>query len=395
MPDGYDRIRRDFDSNARGRIFENGTDRYFRDRENHYVQQPKEYRTPYGDRRFDKARVDKSGRVHAVEDKSGRIEGRKDEKQLEKDRWLLERGVIESLRIRSVEGEQVSKTARELIEGLVRDFPGRVTNHVISRNQAQRIFELGREREKDARQLPLIDEHSLRRRQRAAERLQQVRDAAQRLRELERRQQERDQRRERAAQRLPKVREAAERLREREQQERDRDERQQQARRRLLRMRELTERIRLPEPKTVEERRRDERECPGGDLAGSVAELREVREYLERVHQARDAADAAVRERQIQAARTAERERQEREAAEREVREREAAERDRKEREITDALLRARLPPDVTDLMLKGRPTPGLHSPHREPPSPGSTRGGRAELARSRERGREGRGRER
>ncbi|WP_218018977.1 hypothetical protein, partial [Nocardia vermiculata] len=132
----------------------------------------------------------------------------------------------------------------------------------------------------------------------------------------------------------------------------------------------------------------------GGGLARDVAELREVREYVEKVRTAREAAGTVERERQ-EAATTAERERQEREAGERELRERRAAERDHKEREVADALLRARLPPDVTDLMLKGRPTPGLQSPHREPPSPGSTRGGRAGLARSRERGREGRGRER
>ncbi|NKY86812.1 hypothetical protein [Nocardia veterana] len=373
MPDGYDEIRREYDSNARGRIFENGTDRNYRDRENGYVQQPKEYRTPHGDRRFDKARVDKSGRVHAIEDKSGRVGGRKDEQQFKKDRWLLERGVIDTYRVRTVEGEPMSKEARELLEGLCRDFPGRVTHQVISRSQAERIFALGREREKDARQQELMSKQDVLRRQRAAERLKKVREAAERLRERERKQRERDDRRRRAEERLPKFREAAERLRLREEQRR-RDER-------LRAERDAREQVAREFGGIMQNIKRQDREAKEAREARearALAELSELSAYTEQVQQAREAADQA----RLQEATKAE---------ERARLEREAIERERKQRELADEFLRTRLPPDVTDLLFKSRPTPGLERLHREHPSPGSTRGGRSERERMRERERGGR----
>ncbi|MBB5912591.1 hypothetical protein BJY24_001458 [Nocardia transvalensis] len=301
MPgDSYDDIRHGHDSNTRGRIFENGTEKYFRDRENGYVKQPRSYSTPFGSRKFDKAKNEGRDRTDSLEDKSGRVEGKKDENQLRKDYYLLQKGIIHSHRLRTVEGEKISKKTQELIDKLSRDFPDRFTHQIISRDQAAQIYAMGQEREKDSRQLELVNAQALRRRQRAAER-------------------------------LPKVREAAERLREQERQQGERD-----------------------------ERRRVERE----------AAERVVREF-------RDAWDARGRE--------------EREAGERAAREAaDNAERARRQREVADARLRSRLPPDVTDLLFKGRPAPGQESPFREPPSAGSTRGGREERGRERgvERGR-------
>lgn len=59
MPsDGYDRDRESSDNNARGWIWENGTDRYFRDRENSYVKplREQELQTSDENRRYDKQR---------------------------------------------------------------------------------------------------------------------------------------------------------------------------------------------------------------------------------------------------------------------------------------------------------------------------------------------------
>ncbi|MGO4617934.1 hypothetical protein AB4305_30580 [Nocardia sp. 2YAB30] len=143
--DGYDKDREEFNNNARGRIWENGTDRLYRDRENGYTKPPqsREHWTPEGFRRYDKEKVNEKGQILAVEDKSGSMTGENDRRELEKDRFLLERGIIEHLLVRSVEGESVSKECRELLTGLKRDFPDKFTHLEISRSDAREVWAKG------------------------------------------------------------------------------------------------------------------------------------------------------------------------------------------------------------------------------------------------------------
>lgn len=376
MPrDGYDDDRHGFDSNTRGRVFENGTDRYFPQNERNGYERGREIMTSLGPRRIDKSKPGKDGRLLSVEDKSGRVDSKHDARELAKDRELMERNIIGHHTIRTVQGEKMSKEVRELIDGMKRDFPDRFTHQVITREQAREIWALGLQREKDARQLALMSEQALHRRQRAAERLQRMRDAAER-RERERKQREREDRQHRAAERLPKVREVAARLLAAEQ-KRMREERERIAR-------EAAERVAREFGGIMQNIKRQDREAKEAREARetrALAELSGLNAYAEQVRQTRASAVAADQARLQEAAKAEERARLEREAIERE----------RKQRELADEFLRTRLPPDVTDLLFKSRPTPGLERLHREHPSPGSTRGGRSERERLRERGRDGR----
>ncbi|MFD8244837.1 hypothetical protein [Nocardia sp. NPDC059691] len=143
MPDGYDRDRDKVRNHERGRIFENGTDRFFRDRENGYVQQSRLYRVEgVGKTRFDKIKDDR-GKVSSIEEKSGRIDGDKDETQLKVIRALLANREVHQHILRSVEGEFISSKAQELIRGLIRDFGDRFTHQVISRADAREIWARG------------------------------------------------------------------------------------------------------------------------------------------------------------------------------------------------------------------------------------------------------------
>lgn len=149
MSDGYSRDRDGFSNHERGRIFENGTDRFFGDRENGYTHGSRKYE--FRDERgrierieFDKIKNERDRSLAAsIEEKSGRIEGRKDEKQLRGVRVLLEKGEISRHTLRSVEGEEISKECRELIDGLKRDFPERFTHLEISRADAREIWAKG------------------------------------------------------------------------------------------------------------------------------------------------------------------------------------------------------------------------------------------------------------
>ncbi|WP_280244312.1 hypothetical protein [Nocardia abscessus] len=90
MSDGYDNDREKYKPHERGRIFENGTYLYFRDRENGYFQQSRIFKTIEGGIRFDKIKEDQ-GQTLSIEDKSGRIDGDKDLNQLRVLRALLEK----------------------------------------------------------------------------------------------------------------------------------------------------------------------------------------------------------------------------------------------------------------------------------------------------------------
>ncbi|WP_405160653.1 hypothetical protein OG203_30255 [Nocardia sp. NBC_01499] len=154
MGDGYSRDRDQVPNHERGKIFENGTDRFFRDRESGYTQGSRKYEfRDKGGRteriQFDKIRNEQDrSRTDSVEEKSGRIEGRKDEKQLRGVRELLNRGEINRHILRSVEGESISKECQELINGLKRDFPDRFTHLKISRTDARAIWAIGKDLER-------------------------------------------------------------------------------------------------------------------------------------------------------------------------------------------------------------------------------------------------------
>ncbi|MEV0295633.1 hypothetical protein [Nocardia sp. NPDC050710] len=148
MPDGYDKDRAPFDdNNTRGRIFERGANEYFGDHEKGYLRHTGLFKDQGRSIQFDKVRTDSQGRVYSIEEKSGRIDGPKDDKQLKVVRSLIEKGVIQGHVLRSVEGEYVSKAAQKLIDGLNRDFPDRFTHQIISRDDARQIWALGIQRE--------------------------------------------------------------------------------------------------------------------------------------------------------------------------------------------------------------------------------------------------------
>ncbi|WP_454194563.1 hypothetical protein [Nocardia sp. Marseille-Q1738] len=146
MPE-YDRDRHNCNNNERGRIFENGAAQYFRDRENGYVQQSRIFRVPnVGNVRFDKIRDDR-GLIFTIEEKSGRMESKKDKKQLEVVRALLDKGEIQQHVLRTVEGEYRSPEVQKLIDGLVLDFKEKFTHQIIPRHVAREIWAIGLQRE--------------------------------------------------------------------------------------------------------------------------------------------------------------------------------------------------------------------------------------------------------
>lgn len=146
MPE-YDRDRHNYNNNERGRIFENGAAQYFRDRENGYVQQSRIFKVPnVGNIKFDKIRDDR-GLIFTVEEKSGRVESKKDKKQLEVVRALLDKGEIRQHVLRTVEGEYRSPEVQKLIDSLVRDFKEKFTHQIIPRHVAREIWAIGLQRE--------------------------------------------------------------------------------------------------------------------------------------------------------------------------------------------------------------------------------------------------------
>ncbi|MFD0364137.1 hypothetical protein ACFQZZ_22055 [Nocardia sp. GCM10030253] len=144
--DGYDSDRNGFDSNERGRIFENGTDRYFHDRENGYVRDARTYEVGKDRIQFDKIK-EAGGLTSSIEDKSGRVGGKKDATQLKVVRALLEKGEINHHMLRTVEGEIISKDVQILIDGMVRDLGDKFTHQIIPRDAAREIWARGRQRE--------------------------------------------------------------------------------------------------------------------------------------------------------------------------------------------------------------------------------------------------------
>ncbi|MFD4406734.1 hypothetical protein ACFWPH_28625 [Nocardia sp. NPDC058499] len=175
MSDGYGRDRDGFEPHVRGRIFEHGTEKFFRDREKGYAQGSRKYEFRDQNGRTERIKFDKiknehdRSRAESIEEKSGRIKGDKDEKQLRGVRELLKRGEINRHMLRSVEGEFISKEAQELIRGLIRDFGDRFQHQIISRADAREIWVRGLELE-PGRQLELPGVGEKARQQRAQQR---------------------------------------------------------------------------------------------------------------------------------------------------------------------------------------------------------------------------------
>ncbi|WP_280249796.1 hypothetical protein [Nocardia abscessus] len=352
MSDGYSRDRDDFEQNERGRIFENGADKFFRDRENGYTRGSRKYEFRDQNGRIERIKFDKiknehdRSRASSIEEKSGRIEGRKDEKQLRGIRELLDNREINHHTLRSVEGEFISKNAQELIRGLIQDFGDRFTHQIISRADAREIWARGLQLEQGKQlELPGVGEKA--RQQKAQQREQ----------------------RGKAAELVKKARERADKFR------------------KMLRFREAATRGRADAPQKIERDRQAREEAERARQArGTDERARVERVAAERVaqefpvpnqfqerepadtgeHAARDAADAASLERAAADARTAEEKaREAREAAD-------------KERAEELARLQARgVPPKVVKILGLGQAEPPSAAV-REPPghAPGVVRGG-------------------
>lgn len=148
MPgDGYDRDREDVAPHDRGRIFEVGAYEYFGDHAAGYADKSKTYELGTERIQFDKVKEIGDGTAHTIEDKSGIVGGKKDEKQLRVVRGLIENGTVSHHLLRTVEGEKMSPAARELVDGLVRDYPDKFTHQVISRSDAREVFARGLSRQ--------------------------------------------------------------------------------------------------------------------------------------------------------------------------------------------------------------------------------------------------------
>lgn len=289
--DGYDSDRNGFDNNERGRIFENGADRFFRDRENGYAIHSRTYEVGKDRIQFDKIKKDR-GVTYTIEEKSGRIRGEKDEKQLRAVRELLDKNKNHQHVLRSVQGESISKEAQELIVGLLRDFPDQFTHQVIARADAREIWARGRALEQGQQlELPGVGEKA-----------------------RQQRQQEKAKRQEKIAE-LAKARDRAEKFR------------------KIQQFREATARGRADAPQQAERDRQAREQTERARQAGRTPETEQARverDAAERVAQefpppsqypqreaadageqaAREAADAARAERAAAEARTAAKERE-------------------------------------------------------------------------------------
>ncbi|WP_280379001.1 hypothetical protein [Nocardia wallacei] len=323
MPDDYDAVRRNLSNYERGLYFELGRAHIRGETpENGWVRQF-EIKVGGKIRRLDSARTEGRG-VRSRERKSGQVHERETLEQLRRERAALRTGQLTHSGWETVAGEKMPRTVRDELHQMARDFPGRFHHEVISRADALRALELGKSLA--SRQLELIRSYQLTRADRARKRLANIRE-------------------------IVRKREA------KAKEDRARTEREtREARQRI--QRETADRVarefRLPE---VLRRDRENRDA-------------------ERA-QAREAADAAEARRAREAADKAERQRQ-REAAERLAAFRQQA------REATAAGRVVRGGPEIADLLIVGRATPGAAPPHREPPQAGSTRGGREDRGRER-----------
>ncbi|WP_280352869.1 hypothetical protein [Nocardia abscessus] len=102
------------------------------------------------------------------------MESKKDKKQLEVVRALLDKGEIQQHVLRTVEGEYRSPEVQKLIDGLVCDFKEKFTHQVIPRHVAREIWAIGLQREAGKQlELPGVREKAG---QEKAQKLQKRRD---------------------------------------------------------------------------------------------------------------------------------------------------------------------------------------------------------------------------
>ncbi|MBF6172543.1 hypothetical protein [Nocardia blacklockiae] len=336
MPDEYDRFRRGLTNYERGLYFELGRAHERGETpERGWVRQFV-IRTEHGPRVLDNAKTEGRG-TRSIERKSGRINERETHGQLKKERSALETGQLTRSGWETVQGEQIPRTIREELQSMARDFRGRFHHEVVSRADALRAMKLGQSLV--AKQLELVRAYELDRADRARKRLANIRE-------------------------IVRQREAEEKA-ERQRADRERKTREERARVQARAAREAA------------------REFP------TLGELLARNESHTDENTGRHRADAAENVRQREAADAAEKAEREREATEAARRlQREAADRlalkAQRERELAAKGQPGDMAREVNDLMLVTRPTPGIESPHREPPQTGQTRGGRE--ARGRER---------
>ncbi|MEV5834973.1 hypothetical protein [Nocardia sp. NPDC052112] len=272
------------------------------------------------DRKWDYGRV-VGGRVkEATETKAGRIKAKDAVPQIVKDRRELRRDPTLVKEWVTVKGARVDKAARDLMQRMAKEFPGRFIITELTKEQRNAaITRAQAERKREQRDV-------------LARQMQRLRLA--REREERAKQRERDEReahvKQRARERLPQIRVIAK--------ANDRGERVRNMGRYL-----------------------DGATVGRGDVAKRSAAARG------------EAAERAERER-------VEREReQQREATDR------LAQQAQREREAAaNGQVRAMDGREAADLLRVSRPTPGFELPYREPPSAGSTRGGREERERAR-----------
>ncbi|MFJ1460379.1 hypothetical protein [Nocardia sp. N2S4-5] len=217
------------------------------------------------------------------------------------------------------------------LRAMQRDFPGRFRHEVISRADALRAIEIGRSLV--SKQLELVRAYELDRADRARKRLANIREIVR--------------------QREAKARD------ERERAEREREAREERARV----QREVAERV----AREFAEKYRALLSRGRESNVDSPARAREEADAAEKLKQReRDRADEKARQEQ-------------REAADR------LAEHATRARDAATNREPGEMVREVADIMRVGQPTPGIESPHREPPQAGRTRGGRE--GRERERG--------
>ncbi|MBF6328714.1 hypothetical protein [Nocardia transvalensis] len=305
-------------------------------------------KTELSERRHDTARINEKGGRDFTEYKFGnRVGGPKTARQIDKDRNVLARDP-NATGTWVVKHGALDKATRDKLVQLVRDFPGRFQVVELSRAEAEQARREGKalEARERSRQLELnVNVKALMRAQRVREAARKDRDRA--------RTQEAAQRAIDARNRLQQQRAARAKQKEAKgKEERDKPEREPITKEERARVeREAAERVarEMPPPK-VEARGRDE---PDAVEKGG-----------------RDTPEPGDRTRQPERDPVAELGRQQqREAADR------LAAVAREEREAASMGKVRDMSREVADLLMVARPTPGIESPFREPPSAGSTRG--------------------
>lgn len=354
MPDRddiYNRARDGLSFRERGLLFELGRASLEREtRENGWVSQFSMKVGRDDTRILDAARSKgPDGReVVGRERKSGKIRERTALRQLGLERELMDAGWLTEHTWETVQGERIPPSVERELRAMQRDFPGRFHHRVISREDAAKAIWEGQRLL--STQLAAWEKSELL--ERAREAKEQSKQARQRLKEL----------REKGARDREKAdRARAKAERERAAREKAEQERQQKARNRADRLDNTFQRFRDGAERGFDHAADAHRRADS--LTDAHTRFRE----------------AAERGRHEAARRTREREAIEREATR--IREARAAH----ERTLQ------RLPREVADVLRRSFPAPGDEWLHRVPPRDGSTRAGREERARARERSRDGR----